>query len=94
MGVKKFLEVKSLFFVKHLGCVFVKIKVAFVDESYTLVSQNQNIQIYFAPLQLDARLDAAAKPKRMLESTGKETVRQKFWGTVGHSCYRPIIIIS
>ena len=92
MGEKKFLEVKSLFFVMHLGCIFGKIKVAFVAESFTTVGQN--IQIYFAALQLDARFDAAEKPERMLASTGKGTVGQKIWGTVGHSCCRPIIIIS
>ena len=83
-GSKEVLEVKSLFFVMHFGCIFVKIKVAFVAESYTTVSQN--IPIYLAALQLDARFDAAAKPERMLVSTGKETV--------GRSCCRPIIIIS
>ena len=35
MGEKKFLEVKSLFFVMHVGGIFVKIKVAFVAESFT-----------------------------------------------------------
>ena len=69
--VKKFLEAKSLFFVMH----FCKIKVAFVAGSYITVSQN--IQIYCAALQLDARFDAAAKPKRMLASTSKRTVVQK-----------------
>ena len=71
-GRKKFLQVKSLFFVMHFGCIFVKIKVAFAAQSYTTV--NQNIRIYFAALQLDARFDAAAKPERMLASIGKETV--------------------
>ena len=92
MGEKKFLKVKSLFVVMHFGCIFVKIKVAFVAENYTTVSQN--IQIYFAVLQLDARFDVSAKPERMLASTGKETVGQKIWGNVGQSCCRPIIIIS
>ena len=73
MGEKKFLKVKSLFFEMHTRCSFVRIEVAFVAESYTTVSQN--IEIYFAALQLDARFDAAAKPKRMLASTGKDTVR-------------------
>ena len=54
MGEKKFLEVESLFFVVHLGCFFIKVKVVFVAESYTTVSQN--IQIYFATLQLDLML--------------------------------------
>ena len=90
MGKKKFLEVKSLlFFVMHFGCIFVKINVAFVVESYITV--NQNFQIYFTALQLDARFVAAAKPEKMLASTGKGTVGQKIWGTVGHSCYRSII---
>ena len=92
MEVKKFLEVKSLFFVVHSGCIFVKIKVAFVSESYTTLSQN--IQISFAALQSDARFDAVSKSERMLASTGKGTVGQKSWGTVGHSSFRPIIIIS
>ena len=58
----------------------------FVAESYTTVSQN--ILIYFATLQLDARFDPAAKPERMLAS-GTKTL-----GTVRDSCCRPIIIIS
>ena len=91
-GGKKFLEAKSLFFVMYFRCIFEEIKVALVAKSYNTVSQN--IQIYFATLQLDARFDAAAKPKRMLATTGKETVGQKTWGTVGYSCCRPIIIIS
>ena len=62
MEVKNFLEAKSLFLVMHLGCIFVKIKVAFVAESDTTVSQN--IQIYFATLELDIRFDATAKPKK------------------------------
>ena len=78
MGEKKFLEVKSLFFVMHLGCIFEKLKVAFVAESYT--TDSQNIQIYFAVLQLDARFDTAAKPERMLASAGKGTVGQKILG--------------
>ena len=76
----------------HLRCIFAKTIVAFVAESYTTVSQN--IQIYFAALQLNARVDAAAKPERMLASTEKEIVGQKIWGTVGKSCCRTIIIIS
>ena len=84
MGEKKFLEVKSLFFVMHFECIFVKIKAVFVAESYTTVSQN--IQIYFAALQLNAKFDAAAISERMLASTGKRIV--------GHSCCRPIVIIS
>ena len=91
MGVKKFLEVKSLFFVMHVGCNFAKNKVVFVAKSFTSVSQN--IPIYFVALQLDAWFDAAAKLERMLARSGKETVRQKIWDTVGHSC-RLIIIIS
>ena len=43
----------------HLGCNFAKIKLVFVAESYTLISQN--ISIYFPALRLDARFDAAAK---------------------------------
>ena len=61
-------------------------------ESYTTLSQN--IQIYIAALQLDAKFDTAAKPERMPASTGKGTMGQKIWGTVGHSCCGPIIIIS
>ena len=45
MGEKKFLEVKSLFFVMHVEYIFVEIKVAFVSERYTTVSQN--IQIFY-----------------------------------------------
>ena len=61
-------------------CIFVNIKVRFVAESYTTVSQNT--QIYFAALQLNARFDAAVKPERMLASTDKVKVKQKIWGTV------------
>ena len=75
MGVKKFLEAKSLFFVIHWGCIFVKFKVEYVAKSNTTVSENT--QIHFATLQLDARFDATAKPERMLASTRKETVGQK-----------------
>ena len=74
---------EKLIFMMHLGCIFVKTKVAFVAESYITVSQN--IQIYFAALQLDARFDPAAKPKVMLASTGKETVEQKIWSSVRHN---------
>ena len=91
-GRKKFLEIKSLFFVMYLGCIFVKIKVAFAPESYTPVSQN--IQIYFAALQLDAAFDGATKPERMLASTGKITVGQKICGNVGHNCCSSTTIIS
>ena len=66
---------KSLFFVIHLGYIFVKMKVAFVAESYTIVSQN--FRIYFAAMRLDARLDAAAEPERMLANTGRGIVGQK-----------------
>ena len=60
---KEVLQVKNLFFMMDLGCIFEKIIVTFVAESYTIVSQN--IQIYFDALQLDVRFDAAAKPERM-----------------------------
>ena len=50
--------------------------------------------MYFVALQLNARFYAAAKLERMLASTVKGMVGQKIWDTVGHSCCRPIIIIS
>ena len=92
MGIKKFLDAKSLFFVMHLGCIFAKIKVAFVAENYIIVSQS--IQKYFAVLQLHARFDVATKPHKRLASTEKGTVGRKIWGTGGRCCDRPIIIIS
>ena len=72
--------------------LFVKIKVAFVAESYS--TDNENIQTYFAALQLDARFNAATRKERMVAITGKETVEQKIRETVKHNCCRSIIIIS
>ena len=71
-----FLEVKSLFFVMHFGCIFVKIEVAFVAESYTTISQN--ILIHFFALQLVARFDHAAKPKRIWKVQARKQWDKKF----------------
>ena len=76
----------------HLKYILVMIKVAFVAESFTTV--NQNIQIYFAALQLDARFDAPVKPEKMPAISDKGRVRQKICGTGKRGYNRPIIIIS
>ena len=81
---------KSIFFVMHLGCIFVKTKIAFVAESHITVCEN--IQIYF--LQLDARFNAVENLRECWQVQAREQWDKKICGTVGHSCCWPIIIIS